>query len=513
MGKYAKHKLGYGYTKPLYSTDTEVLESNPSSNFDKPAMKKKLDKDFAKVALPAFVSLAADPLASMVDAIYVARLGAVQQAAMGIAVSAQFSIAKLYNDPLLKTSTSLVAGIEGEELEKSVATIIATAMAIGIIQCVIFLAAGTPIIRGIGVSKTSEMLIPAVNYLKWRAFGVPAATVLLVSNGIFRGRGDTKTPLYCTSFGNLINIVLDPILIFNCGMGCAGAGAATAISQWAACIPLLIMLNKSVPIRVFGRSREFYKDALQSYLSAGGLMFLRTVSKIAAYTLSSATAARMGTVVMAAYSMTFNLGFATSQLCESISIAGQALLAREFPFKDDAKRRSAARHIIRRTLVLGWVISAALSLTTLLNQQAVLSKLTRSPEVFKAAEQIMPVVLITQLLKGLAYSTGGIILGGLDWFWSSLGMQIASVLCIGFTYFLPTSLWNIWVALGIFMATQVMVSGYRMVSNRGPWENLSLLHANPEFASNQLAVSVIADDSNSSKENSDDAMEIDAPVP
>mmetsp|Transcript_326 Transcript_326/g.446 ORF Transcript_326/g.446 Transcript_326/m.446 type:complete len:231 (+) Transcript_326:178-870(+) len=188
MGKYAKHKLGYGYTKPLYSTDTEVLESNPSSNFDKPAMKKKLDKDFAKVALPAFVSLAADPLASMVDAIYVARLGAVQQAAMGIAVSAQFSIAKLYNDPLLKTSTSLVAGIEGEELEKSVATIIATAMAIGIIQCVIFLAAGTPIIRGIGVSKTSEMLIPAVNYLKWRAFGVPAATVLLVSNGIFRGK-------------------------------------------------------------------------------------------------------------------------------------------------------------------------------------------------------------------------------------------------------------------------------------------------------------------------------------
>ena len=46
----------------------------------------KLDKDFAAVALPAFVSLAADPIASMVDAIYVARLGAVEQAAMGIMI-------------------------------------------------------------------------------------------------------------------------------------------------------------------------------------------------------------------------------------------------------------------------------------------------------------------------------------------------------------------------------------------------------------------------------------------
>jgi len=71
---------------------------------------RKIDREFAEVALPAFVSLAADPLASLVDAMYVGRLTAADQAGMGIAVSAQFSVAKLYNDPLLKTSTSLVAG-------------------------------------------------------------------------------------------------------------------------------------------------------------------------------------------------------------------------------------------------------------------------------------------------------------------------------------------------------------------------------------------------------------------
>jgi Na+-driven multidrug efflux pump len=255
--------------------------------------------------------------------------------------------------------------------------------------------------------------------------------------------------------GNIVNILLDPFLIFHCGMGCAGAGAATAFSQWVAAIPLLYLLNKAVPIKIIGRDRAFFDAAFSSYLKAGGLIFLRTVAKIAAYTVTSSAAARLGTISMAAYSLTFNLGFATSQLCESVSIAAQALLAREFPFSN-ARRKISAAHLIRRSLLLGFLISAALSGTTLWNQKNVLNQLTKSPEVFQAAAKIMPVVLLTQMIKGLAYSTGGIILGGLDWYWSSLGMQISAVVCIGLTYALPPSLWNIWIALAGFMGIQVV---------------------------------------------------------
>ena len=287
------------------------------------AMRRRLDVEFLSISLPAFVSLAADPLASLVDAIYVGRCGAVDQAGMGIAISAQYSVAKLYNDPLLKTSTSIVANKSGDDLSASVATAIATAMLIGTLQSLGFLFFGGQILSVMGVPATAEMRKPALSYLVWRALGIPAATVLLVTNGIFRGRGDTKTPLYCTTLGNLVNIVLDPILIFGCGMGCGGAGAATAVSQWAAAIPLLYLLNKSIPFNIFGRPQGFFKQAFQSYATAGSLIMLRTVAKISAYTVTSAAAARLGTIPMAAYSLTFNLGFATSQLCESISIAAQ----------------------------------------------------------------------------------------------------------------------------------------------------------------------------------------------
>lgn len=382
---------------------------------------KALDRDFARLSFPAFVSLAADPIASIVDVMYVAKLGAVQQAAMGIALSAQFSVAKLYNDPLLKTSTSLVAGKEGESLEKAVASAIITAVVIGITQSLIFLVLGRYILRVMGVGAYSEILRPAASYLKWRSLGVPAGTILLVANGIFRGRGDAMTPLYGTLFSTAINAMLDPFFIFTCGMGCAGAGAATAIAQWCTVVPLLFALNRSVSIKVFNRNGAFFREALQSYFKTGGLLFLRTGAKIGTYSVSSAAAARLGTIAMAAHSLSFNLAFASSQLCEAISIASQALLARYFPFSKSGTRKDAARHIIYRSLSVGLVISGALTLLTYLNQHRILSVLTRSPEVRAAVQVVMPMVLATQLFKALEHSTSGILLGGLDWEWSSFG--------------------------------------------------------------------------------------------
>lgn len=438
-----------------------VRNMNGTSPEELAALRASLDKEFLGVALPAFIALAADPLASLVDAMYVGRLSPENQAGMGIAISAQYSLAKLYNDPLLKTSTSLVAGKSGDELSASVATAVLTAIVIGFMQSLLYFFCAGPIMNFMGVTKYSDMLKPAIAYLKWRALGVPAATVLIVTNGIFRGRGDTKTPLYCTMLGNLVNILLDPILIFGCGMGCAGAGAATAVSQWVTALPLMYLLHKSIPFSLTSQKEGFLEAAVQSYLKAGGLIMLRTIAKISAYTVTSAAAARLGTIPMAAYSLTFNLGFATSQLCEAVSIAAQALLARDMPLDTQRKKASAA-HVIKRALQAGVAVSSALSIATAYNQNGVLLQMTKSPEVRAAAAAVMPVVLFTQIWKGLAYSTGGVLLGGLDWLSSSLGMQASAAICIALVWVLPKSLYSIWIGLAAFMATQVILGLVRI---------------------------------------------------
>lgn len=49
--------------------------------------------------------------------------------------------------------------------------------------------------------------------------------------GVFRGLGDTRTPLYATVACNLLNIILNPLLIFGCKMGVAGSALGTLIAQ------------------------------------------------------------------------------------------------------------------------------------------------------------------------------------------------------------------------------------------------------------------------------------------
>lgn len=317
--------------------------------------------------------------------------------------------------------------------------------------------------------------------------------------GIFRGRGDTKTPLLCTAFGSIINILLDPIFIFTLNMGCAGAGVATAISQWCTAIPLLYFLNRStqfisyytqpkelisngtdntsataVALKVAAERALALQTALQMYIRAGGLIFIRTIAKVSAYAVTSAYAASLGTVSMAAYSLTFNLGFATSQLCEAFSVAAQALLARELPFNTKRKVHTV-QHIIQRSLFLGLAVSGSLSIITKINLKNVLGTMAKSIAVQEAAAHIMPIVLITQLFKGLSYASGGILLGGRDWKWSTASMIISSIVCLSLVKILPLSLWNVWVSLAAFMAVQVVCALTRIFSRTGPWRHIQVI--------------------------------------
>lgn len=69
------------------------------------------------------------------------------------------------------------------------------ALLVGLLQALVYSVACDPIVRAMGVGPTSEMFPHAVSYLRVRSLGTPGATVWLVVQGIYRGLGDTATPL------------------------------------------------------------------------------------------------------------------------------------------------------------------------------------------------------------------------------------------------------------------------------------------------------------------------------
>ncbi|KAL7519434.1 hypothetical protein ACHAWX_004194, partial [Stephanocyclus meneghinianus] len=382
--------------------------------------KNNLTREFFTIAIPAFVQLAAEPLAGLVDTAYLGRLGPEVLGGAGVAISAQYAMSKLYNDPLLRTSISLVASEDGrraggindgtkdaasnsksQALSIAVSSALLLAFTVGMIQLVLYFSFASSILRGMGVSPSSPMYYSAYSYLRVRALGTPAATLWLVGNGIFRGLGDTKTPLKYSILFTALNAVLDPFFIFTCGQGASGAAAGTAIAQYAALVPLMASLNRKVGMDILGQLREL-GDTLKEYLTAGSLVLLRTVGKVLAYSVCARQAALLGAVSAAAYNLTFQLGFATTQICESVAVAVQTLLAREIAggvgenSREATLRASRVRHLINGSILVDGVVAASLSLLTYFQRESVLWGLTTDAGIREVSRVIFPAVLVTQ---------------------------------------------------------------------------------------------------------------------
>ena len=454
------------------------------------------------IGAPAFVQLAAEPLASLVDTAYLGRLGPEVLGGAGVAISAQYAVSKLYNDPLLRTSISLVATQDGkargvkagtdhdeataeaeaaQSLSIAVSSALLLALTVGLIQCVIYYFGAGLIIKQMGLTADSSMWYSALSYLKVRALGTPAATLWLVTNGIFRGLGDTRTPLIYSLAFTAGNAILDPFFIFNLGFG---AVAGTAISQYCALIPLLMAFNKKAKIDFIGQFKSLGRT-LKEYLEAGAYVLFRTLGKVWAYAVCAKQAALLGPVAAAAYNLTFQLGFATTQICEAVAVAVQTLLAREIA---DTKSRSkyvrakAVRHLINTSIGIGGIVATGLSLTTYLQKTKVLAGLTSNVAVREAAAGIMPAVLATQVAKGLAYPER-IVMGGLDWKFTMLAMWLANIICVGMVQFVGLmDLNKIWWALAAFMGKQVVTGILRFQSKTGVWSLLKAENKKKEAA-------------------------------
>lgn len=92
--------------------------------------------------------------------------------------------------------------------------------------------------------------------------GIPFIVAYNVLASIFRGLGDTRTPMYFVALAGLINLLLDYILIGPMAMGAAGAAAATILSEAVSVLLCLLYLARADLGLAFPK-RSFSFDALR----------------------------------------------------------------------------------------------------------------------------------------------------------------------------------------------------------------------------------------------------------
>lgn len=208
------------------------------------------------LAVPTIVSMLITSFYVMADTYFVGKINTQSTAAVGIAFSIM-AIIQAFGFFFGHGSGNYISRKLGAEdyanAEKMAATGFFYAFAAGIVIAIVGLLFLTPICIILG--STPTILPYAKDFLGIILLGAPFMTSSLVLNNQMRFQGNAAYAMVGITAGAVLNIILDPILIFVCHMGVKGAACSTLISQVCSFCILLVMDSRGSNIRI--RFRNF----------------------------------------------------------------------------------------------------------------------------------------------------------------------------------------------------------------------------------------------------------------
>ena len=188
------------------------------------------------LAIPMVLEMAMESLFAVVDVFWVAHLGSNAVATVGLTESMLILVVSVALGLSLST-TAMVARRVGEKDHQGAAVAAVQAIALGMLIALV--------VGAIGVSEAPALLrlmgAPAdlvrvgSNYTRIVLGGSATVVFLFLNNAIFRGAGNAAVAMRVLWFANLVNLILDPCLIFGLGpfprLGVTGAATATTIGR------------------------------------------------------------------------------------------------------------------------------------------------------------------------------------------------------------------------------------------------------------------------------------------
>ncbi len=384
--------------------------------------RQRPNRTILSLSLPILFSLVAEPLTGLVDTAFVARLGAVPLAALGVGTSALSSIFWIFGFLGIAIQTN-VAHTFGRgdlaETRKSVSLVLAAGILFSLSLSALLLPSASVVASLLGADGEVQRL--AAEYIQLRLLGAPAVMTVIVGFGALRGLQDMRTPLWIALGINLANIVLDYLLIFGSAMlpalGVAGAAIASTVSQWFGAIWLLWIIQRRL-----GLTRRFsLRDGIR-LMTVGRDLFIRSGSLTLFVLFATRVATQISPEAGAAHQIIRQVWYFAALVMEAFATTAQSLVG----YFVGAGQIRSAREVAGRTtsmclgtgcaLLLGMIIATPYVTGVIVPEDAV--------AVFHGAWLICALL---QPLSALAFITDGIHWGASDYRYLRNAMVAATV--------------------------------------------------------------------------------------
>ncbi len=199
-----------------------------------------------KLAIPTILAQLINMLYNVVDRIYIGHIegdGALALTGLGVClpiIMIVSAFAALISSGGAPRASIFMGKGDKESAETTLGSCFTAQIVISVILTAVLLIWHRPLLLAFGASENT--IEYASSYLAIYAVGTVFVQLTLGMNAFITAQGFTRIGMFTVLIGAVLNIILDPVLIFGLGMGVRGAALATVISQAVSCVWVVFFL-------------------------------------------------------------------------------------------------------------------------------------------------------------------------------------------------------------------------------------------------------------------------------
>lgn len=293
-----------------------------------------------------------------------------------------------------------------ERAKLAVHTAMAVALISGFFVAVLGNIVARPIISLLGVPV--EVFDYSLKYLRIYFAGIPFIMLYNFEAAIFRSNGNTRTPLICLTIGGVLNVLANLFFVIVLNMDVDGVAIATILSNAVSSIlQLYFLINENSVIKVDVKRIGIDKQSLSQIIRIGVPSALQSMVFSVSNLCVQSAINSLGADVMAASSAAFNIEIfvffiinAFTQTC--VTFIGQNYGAGKF---------ARCRLIVKRILIVDWVITMAASIIILLTMRSLLGLFTDDPDIIELATVRVSILMYSESLNVVMDNLSGALRG------------------------------------------------------------------------------------------------------
>lgn len=382
------------------------LEYKGGIHMENNATSGNLLKHIAFFAIPYLLSYFLQTLYGMADLFIVGQFNAVD----GItAVSNGSQVMHMLTAILVglamgvTVSISHAVGAKKHKLvEKTIGNTITLFACISIVSTLLLLIFVKPLVVLLNVPQ--EAMTGTVQYLVICFIGIPFITAYNIISSIYRGLGDSKSPMYIIAIACLLNIILDYIFIGLFHMGPIGAALGTTVSQSVSVIIALISMKyRTSDIHIKKEDLHLQSQVFKHILKVGFPVAIQDGCIQVAFIIITIIANSRGLNDAAAVGIVEKIVTAIFIIPSTMLATVSALSAQNIGAKDYGRARTVLKYAVIITTLYGIIVALIVECAA----PTLLGLFTKDTTVILLGVQYISSYIIDTIFAGVHFSFSG----------------------------------------------------------------------------------------------------------